>query len=258
MSRIASQFSAGAASAVATKLAIADHPGRVIVVRAWLADEEPDADRFSADCEVWFGQPIITLADWKYKASAQEVFRRKRYIKGQHGAPCRKALKGEILDALTRPDDVFVLGYTAEEAHRVDEFLDANNGRKIICPLIERNLSKADCLAMIERAGIEIPRMYQLGYNNNNCRCCPKGGQGYFNRQRVDFPDFFERLCQIQDAIGLGSYLFRNRATGERYSLRALDPESGRHDEPEISCSAFCMMAEEDIAESHRGGESAT
>jgi hypothetical protein len=118
----------------------------------------------------WFGHPITVLRDEKYGASALEVFRRKRYLKGQRGAPCRKALKGDVLDAASLPSDIFALGYTAEEEDRVLEFQDANNGRQILCPLIEKGLSKADCLAMIERAGIELPAMYRLGYNNNNCR----------------------------------------------------------------------------------------
>lgn len=247
--RIASQFSCGVASAVATRLILAQYPPeRVVILRAWLADEHEDNDRFAADCERWFGHPIITFADWKYKASAQEVFRRKRFIKGRNGAPCRKVLKGDVLDALSLPDDIFVLGFTIEETDRVDQFLDANNGRRILTPLIDKNLCKADCLAIIERAGITLPAMYLLGYNNNNCKTCPKGGEGYFNRQRVDFQESFERLCQIQEAIGPGSYLFRDRTTGERYSLRNLPPDKGRHKEPDISCSAFCMMAEEDMA----------
>ncbi len=247
--RIVSQFSCGAASAVATKLILADYPAeRVVILRAWILEEHEDNDRFSADCERWFGHPITILRDEKYGASAIEVFKRKRYLKGQHGAPCRKALKGDVLDAASLPDDIFVLGYTAEEEHRVLEFQDANNGRRIICPLIDRGLMKSDCLAMVERAGIALPAMYLLGYNNNNCKCCVKGGEGYFNRQRIDFPANFVALADVQEAIGPGAYLFRDRKTTVRYSLRDLPPGKGRHDEPEISCSAFCLMAEEDIA----------
>jgi hypothetical protein len=249
MSRIVSQFSAGAASAVATKLVLADYPPeRVVILRAWLADEHEDNDRFTLNCERWFDHHIIAIADWKYKASAKEVFRREHFIKGRYGAPCRKALKADVLALAQLPDDIFVLGFTAEEEHRVDDFLDANNGRQVICPLIERGLRKADCLAMVERAGIALPAMYLLGYNNNNCKCCPKGGEGYFNRQRKDFPNHYEQLCQIQDVLGPGSYLFRNRKTGERFSLRDLPPDAGRHREPEISCSVYCMAAEEDLS----------
>jgi hypothetical protein len=245
-SRIVSHFSCGAASAVATKLALAEYPPeRVVILRAWILEEHEDNDRFSADCERWFGHPITVLRDEKYGASAIEVFKAKRYLKGLYGAPCRKALKSDVLEAAGLPGDVWVLGYTAEEEDRLNEFLDANNGQQVICPLIKHGLMKSDCLAMVERAGIELPKMYQLGYNNNNCRCCVKGGEGYFNRQRVDFPEHFAALADVQESIGPGAFLFRDRKTGERFSLRNLPPDKGRHKEPEISCSFYCVMAEE-------------
>ena len=250
-SRIVSHFSCGAASAVATKLILADFdPARVLILNAFIKEEHADNRRFLADCERWFEHPITVVRDEKYGASAREVFRKRRYIaSGKFGtAACSAILKRDVMDAVCLPSDVFVMGYTAEEVERVDRFLDANNGRQILTPLIDRNLGKADCLAMIERAGIELPITYRMGYNNANCLCCPKGGEGYFNRQRVDFPEDFAELVQIQEDIGPSSYLFRDRKTGERYSLRDLPPTSGRHVEPEIQCSVFCLMAEDDIS----------
>ena len=32
-----------------------------------------------------------------------------------------------------------------------------------------------------------------MGYNNNNCIGCIKGGMGYWNKIRVDFPEVFEK-----------------------------------------------------------------
>ncbi|MGH8389491.1 MAG: hypothetical protein ACRESJ_29105 [Pseudomonas sp.] len=43
-----------------------------------------------------------------------------------------------------------------------------------------------------------------------------------FRAIRQDFPDQFEGLCRIQDDLGEGSYLFRNRTTNVRFSLRDL------------------------------------
>jgi len=187
MSRFLCQFSCGAASAVATKLTLAQSwpksatfpdghpckekcdglcgetcrrqadPKQVLIVNAFVAEEHPDNRRFLSDCERWFDHPITVLRDEKYGASVREVWKRKRYIIGQQGAPCRVAIKTALLDAIALPDDVMVLGYTVEEAKRLDQFIDANNSRRVIAPLIERGLTKADCLAIIERAGIELP-----------------------------------------------------------------------------------------------------
>lgn len=251
---IVSQFSCGAASAVATKLAIADHGiDNVRILNAFLAREDPDNRRFLSDCQTWFGKEIEVVADAKYGADPFEVFRRKRYIKGLAGAPCSACLKRDILEPAAGSDAIIVLGYTIEETGRLDRFIDANNGRKVITPLIDRNLTKEDCFAIIDRAGIELPRPYRMGYSNANCRHCPKGGQAYHQNCREDFPDSFAELVQIQEAIGPGAYFLRFRSgprKGERMSL--LDLPAGRGNmksEPDFQCGVLCELAESDIAE---------
>ena len=129
--RIVSRFSCGAASAVATKLVIAEYGAKqdVAVINAYIEQEHHDNRRFLADCEQWFGVPITVLRDTKYNASTVEVFRRRMYMAGRNGAPCTKYLKRELMDAWGKPDDVWVLGYTAEEERRLDAFLDSNKSR---------------------------------------------------------------------------------------------------------------------------------
>lgn len=251
MGRIVCQFSCGAASAVAAKLAFAKWGAthEVVFLNAFIAEEHPDNRRFLADCEAWLEASIVVLRDEKYSASTDEVWRRKRFFGGsKYGAPCSRSLKRKILDKWRRPDDVMVLGFTVEEEDRWNRWVDANPHLKAEVPLIDEGLSKADCLAVIDRAGIALPAMYLMGYQNANCIGCVKGGEGYWNKIRLDFPERFEAVAAIQDAIGPGAYLFRDRETGERYSLRDLPPDKGRYsDEPDISCSFFCEMAERKI-----------
>lgn len=249
MDRIVCNFSAGAASAVATKLAIHKFSSthEILIVRAKVAEEHEDNDRFSDECERWFGMPITVVQDDKYGASVREVWRRKRYIIGMRGAPCRKAVKGDPLQSLERHGDIQVLGYTAEEQDRFDGWIDANNEKRGIAPLIERGLGKSDVLAMVERAGIQLPAMYSLGFNNNNCIGCCKGGEGYWNHVRKVFPLVFQEAAEIQRTIGPGAYFFRNRITGERFGLDQLDPNAGRHDEPMPDCSFFCELASSEM-----------
>ena len=249
MSRIVCQFSCGAASAVATKLSIAEHGDRVVIINAFIQEEHSDNRRFLADCERWFGQTVTVLRDWKYNASTHEVWARKRFIKGAVGAPCSFELKRNLLDSFREDGDKVVIGFTAEEVDRFEILQDrlGQLGYEVIAPLIDANLSKADCLAMIERAGIELPAMYRLGFHNANCIGCPKGGAGYWNKVREIFPDQFYQIADIQEAIGPGAKFLRNRRTNERIYLRELDPTHGRiEDEPAISCSFFCEMAERD------------
>lgn len=67
--RVVSRFSCGAASAVATKIAIERHGDRTHIINAFIADEDADNRRFLVDCERWFGRAITVLRDEKYGAS---------------------------------------------------------------------------------------------------------------------------------------------------------------------------------------------
>lgn len=248
-SRIVCQFSCGAASAVATKLAITKYGGThdVRVINAFLKEEHEDNRRFAVDCEHWFGREITTLRDTKFDASVIQVFRRKRYIKGAMGAPCSRELKRKILDAWKQPGDIMVFGYTVEEIDRFDDFRDRNPDRQVIAPLIDAGLSKDDCKSMIERAGIALPAMYLLGYENANCIGCVKGGEGYWRAIREDFPEYFEAICLLQDEIGEGSWFLRYRSgqrVGLRFPLRDLPDGKPRRNEALPSCSFFCEIAE--------------
>lgn len=255
MSRILCQFSCGAASAVATKLALAQYGDRCVIVNAYIEEEHPDNRRFLIDCERWFGREIHVLRDTKYDASAIRVFETVGYIKGRNGAACTTRIKRGLLRTFEQPGDVLVLGYTAEEQWRLDDFRDNWPERPVIAPLIERGLTKEDCKAMVERAGIELPLMYRLGYENANCIGCVKGGLGYFRAIRHDFPVQFERLAQaegkVADLHGENAYLLRHRSgplAGKRFPLRELPAGPIERNEPLPSCGLFCEMAEQEYA----------
>jgi len=203
--RTISWFSCGAASAVATKLAIADAEAAgesVTVAYCEITEEHPDNKRFFKDCEKWIGQEITVLGNDKDNRSIYEVFGSTRYLKGPSGARCTGELKKAVRKEFEQPGDRQVFGYTVEEQGRVNRFIDSNNDVDIWPILIERGLTKSDCLAMLERAGIELPEMYKLGYRNNNCIGCVKGEAGYWNKIRVDFPETFERKSQMEKPMG--------------------------------------------------------
>ena len=57
-------------------------------------------------------------------------------------------------------------------------------------------------MGMLWKAGIKQPVMYSMGYNNNNCIGCVKGGMGYWNKIRKDFPEVFAQMAQIERDVG--------------------------------------------------------
>ena len=247
MNRVVCWFSCGAASAVATKLAITENAGRLplVVGRCVVREEHPDNERFAAECEKWFGVPITNLINEKFDGSIYEVFRRRSYISGVDGAPCTTELKKAVRIAFQKPTDHHIFGYCAEEADRWGDFLDANN-IAAGAPLIERGLTHADCLAMVQDAGIALPTMYLLGYQHNNCiGCCKATGQGYWNKIKIDFPAVFDRMAKESRRLGARIIRIHN----ERSFLDELQPNTGDYqNEPEIQCGIFCEMAKREIA----------
>ena len=247
MGRVVCRFSCGAASAVATKLAIARW-GDVVIHYSDTRSEHADNERFLADCERWFGQSVIRLHSERYHDVWDVWERRNMIVAGGTGfAPCTEELKRMTAEMAQRPGDIIVMGYTAEEQHRYDRVVKRNPGENIVAPLIDANLSKADCLAMVERADIELPAMYRLGFQNNNCIGCPRGGMGYWNHIRRHFPAVFDRMAALERK--LGHAIIPDGKSGKRVFLDELDPNRGHlPSEPEIECSIMCNLAEQEIA----------
>jgi len=238
MSRVICWFSCGDASAVACKLAIKKYGARCLVTRIVLTSEHDDNNRFSRDCEKWFGRPILGLCSTEYR-DTWDVWERKRYIAGIAGAPCTMELKKAVRHAFQQPDDLHIFGYTAEEAHRAETFRANNFDVAVEYPLIDAGLKKADCHALVRAAGIELPLMYRLGFDNNNCIGCPKGGAGYWNQIRKHFPDQFNRMAELSRRVGARLV----KQDGARIFLDELRITTGRQkDEVAISCSPLCEV----------------
>jgi hypothetical protein len=236
--RIVVLFSAGAASAVAAKITLAKYdPERVHIVRCVIPSEHPDNDRFAKDCVKWFNHPVIDVCSDRYK-DTWDVWEKRRFLNGPRGALCTTELKKMVRHEYQRADDIQVFGYTEEEQDRADQFRRQNFEVVLETPLIDQHLTKADCLAMIRRSGIELPAMYRMGYRNNNCIGCVKGGMGYWNKIRVDFPETFERMAKLERSIGHSAI--------NGVFLDELQPGRGHYTaEPDIECGILCYSSEQ-------------
>jgi len=242
MSRTIVWFSCGAASACAAKIMLLENPDSQLVY-CDTGSEHADNTRFLKDIEKWLETKVTVIKSLKYKDTWQ-VFSERRYLSGPKGALCTTELKKIPRFVFQYPDDVQVFGYVAGEERRAERFKQQNFDVMMRVPLIETGMTKGDCLATIRQAGIELPAMYKLGYVNNNCIGCVKGGMGYWNKIRVDFPDVFDRMGRQERELN-ASIL---RSKGERIFLDELDPDRGNYgNEPEPSCSMLCeAVAEQD------------
>lgn len=247
-SRVLAWFSCGDASAAAAKLAVERYGDLCEVLYCdTFAYEHPDNRRFLVDVERWLGLEIKVLKSVEYR-DIFDVFDRTGWLIGPKGARCTTELKKKVRFAYQRIDDLQVFGFTADEQGRVERFHAENPDLSAEFPLVDASMTKADCHAMIRAAGIELPAMYRLGYKNNNCIGCVKGGNGYWNKIRRDFPDAFLRMAQQERKMNVaickkesGS---RKKGTyrRERVFLDELPPNAGRYtDEPDIECGVLCI-----------------
>lgn len=242
MSRTVVWFSAGAASAVAARIALKEYGG-VVLAYTDPGSEHPDNQRFIADCEKWFGAPVVQLKSKKY-VDTWDVWEKRRFINSPNGALCTVELKKKLRHEYQSPDDIQIFGFTADEVARADRFREMNPEVDLRTPLIERGITKDDCFGIVSNAGIELPAMYRLGYRNANCIGCCKGGMGYWNKIRKDFPDTFDRMAKLERVIGASCL----RVKGASLFLDELDPNRGRiEDEPSMECSLLCVATLEDL-----------
>lgn len=250
--RVVAWVSAGAASAIAGKLAQRKYGDAVVFVYCDTGAEHADNSRFLSDLEVWYGVPIERIRSEKY-SSTWQVWEDRGYLAGIEGAPCSGLLKLEPRLAFQRPGDLHVFGYTADRS----DVLRANRFRlnwpdtRIETPLIDGGLDKRACLQMVENAGIKVPVLYRLGFPNNNCIPCVKASSpSYWALVRLRFPAEFERIAKLSRELGVKlAIIGREKGEdGKARNIRAFVDEIPA-DQPTLdpivpSCDFLCSLAE--------------
>jgi len=241
MTRVLVWFSCGAASAVAAKLATEKYPDCEILYCDTLAYEHPDNKRFLDDVSKWIGKDIKILKSEKYN-DIYDVFNKTGWLIGVGGARCTTELKKNVRKRYQREGDLHIFGLTADEQRRIDRF-EYNNDLELEWILQENNIDKSKCYKIISEGGIDLPEMYKLGYNNNNCIGCVKGQSGYWNKIRQDFPDVFDRMAKQERKMDVAiNKSYAGDGKRKRVFLDELDPEAGRNvPMPDIECGVLCV-----------------
>ena len=243
--RIICWYSDGAASAIAAKLTLRDHPDALVVYCGTNA-EHPDNVRFRADCVRWFNAPIIVIQSDEY-ADTWDVWERRKFLSGIKGAPCTGELKLAPRLAFQRPDDIHVFGYTADSADvaRAARLREHYGELTIWTPLIDRGIDKSACLALLQTAGIEIPAMYRLGFQNNNCIPCVKAtSPNYWALVRREFPAEFARMVELSRRLGARL----TRINDERVFIDEIPADWPCTSPIAPACDFLCHIAEQDFA----------
>ena len=202
-----------------------------------IADQHPDSIRFIKDVEKAVGKKVEILKSDRFSC-VEDVIRKYRFFNSPYGAPCTGMLKKAVRkywenehagDELT-----YIWGFDKSEQRRADGIVKNFPEFHHRFPLIEKGLSKSDCHALLAQLGIKRPLMYDLGFSNNNCIGCVKGGMGYWNHIRTEFPDVFEKRAKLEREIG-------HTCLNGVY-LDELDPSAGKKNEVMEECSIMCFL----------------
>ncbi|MGD1959126.1 MAG: phosphoadenosine phosphosulfate reductase family protein [Fulvivirga sp.] len=244
-------WSAGVTSAVACKIALEQYDNvKLYYIETGAAHS--DNQRFLKECQDWYDHEIITAQNRKGYMSPLDVALKERYINGPEGAKCTQVLKKDVrydieklhevnlFNSVRLTNQIFGYEWNKKEVNRAIRFLQQYPDANGLFPLIERRITKPNCASILLTNGIDLPALYKLGYNNNNCIGCFKGGKGYWNKIRIDFPYYFWEVARAERVIG--------RSCINGVFLDELDPEEGLKVKPIVpDCGVFCNVEIADI-----------
>lgn len=203
-----------------------------------MTNQHPDSIRFLHDCERILNRKITVLQSDRYE-SVDDVIEKTRCINTPFGAPCTRALKRDVRrkwEAENPDHHIYVWGFDVSEKRRAQRVVESMSDYEHEFPLIDNNISKDEAHGIAIRLGLKRPVMYDLGYSNNNCIGCVKGGAGYWNKIRVDFPEVFDRRAKQEREIG--------HSCIKGTFLDELEPDKGNAKQEVMEdCGIFCELA---------------
>lgn len=258
--KIIAWWSGGITSAVTCKICI-DLYGleNVEIIFIDTFNEDEDTYRFKKDCEVWYGKEIQTITGIgdKYKC-IQEVWLKHKSLNVANGAVCSSELKRQVREVWQK-NNYFkhqAFGFELDEVKRAKSMTLNHPKAKAIYPLLLYGFSKKDCIKLVQDAGLEVPRMYQLGFLNNNCfkTGCVQGGIGYWQKMKREFPDKFNAMADMEHKLtelkGKPVTMLKDQSKNGglvflKYNInypeiKDISKMKGREPEPLFECNGFC------------------
>jgi len=202
-----------------------------------------DNKRFIEDCEKWYGKKINLIRSEKY-TDHFDVIKKERYVNGVAGARCTLELKKKVRYKLEESIDfcgqIFGFEFEMKEINRAIRFTQQFPDTMPVFPLIDRKVNKQQCAELLLKNGVQLPKMYELGFHNNNCIGCVKGGKGYWNHIRKHFPDTFLKMSLLEREVG--------HSCVKNKFLDELGINEGKHEPPIVpDCGTFCEIEFADI-----------
>lgn len=188
--------------------------------------EDEDLYRFLNDTTHKLDIPLTNSSDGR---TIWEVFKDTKYLGNSRLDPCSRVLKREKSREFIkqfRPDEVIIyLGFDWTEIHRFEKAQKAWLPYIIKSPLCDAPyLDKEGMKELIAHEGIELPRLYKMGFAHNNCGGgCVKAGIGHFALLLDKFPERFAEWEQheqeVREYLGKDVTILRRTRNGVKYRL---------------------------------------
>lgn len=232
-------FSCGVASAIACKLV------DCTPVYCETGSEDADNERFLSDCEAWMEKTVERIRSSEY-VDTWDLWERRRWLSGPSGAACTVELKVSPRLLYQRPNDIHVFGYTydARDRKRAETMRKNYPELTIVTPLIDRGLTKSACFHLLRQAGINRPRLYDLGFPNNNCVPCVKAtSPGYWALVRSVRPEEFSRMAELSRRLRVRLAVMK----GERVFIDEIPLDWPVTEAIAPSCDFLCHIVEQSL-----------
>ena len=182
--------------------------------------EDEDLYRFNGDIAKALDKDLITLRDGR---DPWDVFVDVSYIGNSRTAHCSRILKTkqvrDYIKSSGYENPILVLGMYRDEEDRLEVAKRNWNGVTVKSLLIENSIYPGMARDMVEGLGVEIPRLYKMGFPHNNCGgFCVRAGQGQAIHLLKTRPDFYNDMMlrniwarseiqrKTQDRIDAGTY----------------------------------------------------
>lgn len=197
-------YSDGLGSFAAAYRVVSEHgPKSVECVFTDTKTEDEDLYRFLDDSIEFLGCDLVKLEDGR---NIWQVFKDSRFMGNSRVDPCSKILKREMFEKYLRtydPADVVVYyGIGPHEAHRAATIIDRWRPYQVEMPLLDQPMNKEEILVLLDNLGIQPPRLYDLGFEHNNCGgFCVKTGQRQMLHLLRTMPDRYAWHEQQQEEL---------------------------------------------------------
>jgi len=217
------QFSGGVCSFWAAKRVIERFGSdNVVLLFADTCMEDEDLYRFLRDAEAHLGVKVTRIADGR---TPWQVFYDERFLGNSRIDPCSKILKRDLLwkwmkeNALT---GVVYVGLEESEENRLIRLCKRMPEWRIESPVMwDPSMDKLEMLQGLKALGIEIPRLYNLGYSHNNCQgFCVKAGQAQFRLLLQTMPERYAwheaQEQKLREFLGKDVAIMKDRRGGQK------------------------------------------